>query len=1178
METATAGYGPYVARDPLPARRRRLTEAQRLRVLNEEEARRQPTRARLHREYRARVAWEGLLEDRLAALKDRLPADSYRRLVLLTKGIGGGSFQLPQPARTDLYDDYFDPGPLSGTVRDVEVDFAGNLTNAVTAAQYGDIVLLARYNAGAKTYQGPLVLPANATKIIDSNTPLRSDGQPSYIRVKSDGGYPTDGTRVGASHVDQLGRINAGTLDVTGTCLQTCRLTSGTTNPCHHYRFEGIHFLGKQGAPHSNGLIEIGNTVLQAEGNNLLLGPHHLLFVATLMQGRDDGTSGAWRAIRAIAFRHVGVFDSSMPGIASSEVESHCFGSVHGFRGLHIENTYGEGMTEGLILTGTGETAESAAYDIIFHRCHSKKPPRWNRRVPKHATYRPYAGTVSVSGTAVTGSSTQFVADNPGSPDGFGRLVAGDAFAAVGFRVAQVATTPTVDTAVSLTAAYPAVPGGTNYLTFCNGSLNDSYLTTPSAVNISGVTVTLVTGSWRTGDPVVPGPTIGQYLYFTRDGFPPARKFLITGVTSNTLTLQTGPGDGTNIEDWYVTAYDFVHRGVSKNLFEFKHARRVEISDCLFENVWADGGVEGGGYVCNEVRDTMRVNSTSDVRISWCEFRHCRVGPQVQSNLRLPAPNSAFGMPGVHLIEHCLFTGGLHPGFGNFLSRRMILTNTPWSTWRHCTYLLAPGDKLSTCILTNGQASPTPRWLDNILQYGTFQPGDSGVPAGVVTDPDSPTSSSTTDAALAARLIPQANLDRNVFVGGSVGSTSEMGHAMTPMLRALTLGLDGRLYGNAGIVDLAGVGFVNPTRFEDGDYALQPIFTTDAGACTVTDDVVTITGTNFPISIQRGTPFRVSVDGADKLVSVKTRDSGTQLTLAVAYPGTTGSGLTGVCTFQGSASDGTDPGVDYVQLQRRLAGVEAGDPWYVIMGRLPAALIRGLNSPISDGSPRRTWIVDEFERRAGSVALPNVHLDIDLDESDGWEPADARNTLSVRVGEAQAIAGRASNLRFTGTALVATHWAEARVGATIGSNFAGPTTNTGPWVALNTPGRRDQYFFMYGSGTTFTLFKTNNGVDTTLASVAGTLVPGDLIRLEHNPVGVLTAYKNGGPIVGMTNIVDPTPYVSGAPGLRTSQSSSQTLLGFTTFLAGDFSPDSGGPPPPPPQQPLAVPVDLAVLA
>lgn len=86
--------------------------------------------------------------------------------------------------------------------------------------------------------------------------------------------------------------------------------------------------------------------------------------------------------------------------------------------------------------------------------------------------------------------------------------------------------------------------------------------------------------------------------------------------------------------------------------------------------------------------------------------------------------------------------------------------------------------------------------------------------------------------------------------------------------------------------------------------------------------LVTLTSGTFPLTVDptRGArTFKVSGDAATAETGIASYDSATQLQLAAAYPGTTGSGLTG--EISGLIPSGKDPGCDIATLTARLAGV-----------------------------------------------------------------------------------------------------------------------------------------------------------------------------------------------------------------------------------------------------------------
>lgn len=740
----------------------------------------------------------------------------------------------------------------------------------------------------------PPTMTGTRTKVsapVRMTTPIRQ-GEPSYIRVMSSAWASLpDGMSFGsAGRISPANEANMPVLqskrgDIVGRA-DTIYVGPDT----RYWRFEGIELTMVTGLTFFDMLVDMGRWLETNGGNtaNRNRVPHHFIFDRCWFRADPPGNSGSNRgAYRGI---HVGCpylatlgcrFDGIM-NPASADTQSLYFDTVPG--PLHVGNTYFDSATEDMMIGGGGGPdifGFNAMTDITIKQSFFTKNTRYYQDILPGAV-----GTVNVSGTTVTGSGTNF------QSVGGGRVPVYFFSPGSGTGNAPVLAIVNSETSITLASNYGAAVTGGSWGLIDNSMLDCQGVSGSVTCTLSSGVVTRSSGTWPAR--VLAGSKTQSTLYFSRlnsDSYVLTR-YPVTNVTSNTLTLGGSPPDASNVKDWMVGFYDGDDRsGTLKNLFELKGGTRVWLYGCVFSQ-WQPAAPRAAQDFAIKFAGAGTGFSTH------ITMEYCR-GYDNATVLTFISGDPATAQTPA-LVQHVLWCYG-DPNFALSYVRAGSIqeAGSPTITQRHMTIVSAVDStdlrNFNMWFIQDANFANV-QTIDNLLAY----PGRTIFQANGTGDTDDAIHG--TDAAMASLGMPQTNVSHNVVYGRGTQSAAD-GLTANGLLRTGTL--SGSLYGNAGLASHSDTGFQNWTGDTSGDYTLTPLYTTSAGVCTVSGATVTISVGTIPTSVQKGTPFRVSTDSALYLTSVLSRDSGSQVTLAMSYPGTTGAGLTGVFTFQGSATDGT---------------------------------------------------------------------------------------------------------------------------------------------------------------------------------------------------------------------------------------------------------------------------------
>lgn len=912
--------------------------------------------------------------------------------------------------------------------------------------------------------------------------------------------------------------------------------------------------------------VYLGSINAQISPNGSQQAPHHFIWDRCYLDGAAQGTGdviggyGSNRGIGGYAdyfalmnSRCTGNFGS---GGGSYQLESNAIAFSGGIGPTHIENNWLEGAGENVLMNANPVVGYPPPYiqsDCTFTRNWCIRPLTWRESFHYNAVPPNQRGEATVSIDA--GGTTCTLAFS-GATDINGDVwIPGDLFwTSTSGRPVAVSTLSTDARTFTLASPYTENAGGAGLRFACARARTLIEGGDGKKVTLSGAGNRTVTGTgttWLTTlKPWVDAPPPGSGVYFgvntnltstyqlagsNNQKFNPVLKRILSVDSDTQLTLAEDytAGSWTNVY-YSVTLWDGMYRSVMKNLHEWKASNRIRIVGNVFENAWETFNGQGPNAWALNIAATGTFSYHRDQYYGYnviiaAGLLHYYTGYPYNTD---GPPQDPTLLPNRRIcIEHNLCVDvanrkwitdyGLSPNINSVyqlfhpVASHSILSSRSGSVQdyqlRHNTIILSTDYDTSAQLIAfqfDDATDPNQTFQrftvrDNIAHVGSHAVTRGGQTAGFFGAGDA----YDVDAALAGTAPGNS--------AAPVSSDSICAYNVVMRNSAPAIGTHSNNFGGgfAGVADETSVGFqgygshvpyyltqsATPT-----DYTLSALYTTSPGVCTVSGATVTISVGSFPSTIVAGVPFYVSGDGVDKSIRVLTRDSGSQLTLASSYLGTTGSGLTGILTFQGAASDATDGTV---------FTTAAGD-----------ATVSNISS-VS---------YSESFTHANEATLSGI--DQPWTQTVGSALGIASNAAQVQAVAFQ-IAVCQTNLR------TASHFAQVTLSA-----FSGSSAQGGVCVNAASDGTSMYVFTSHAGLGSMELWKWVNGTKTTLATSGTAAGAGDVLKLDYN----LSTHTLTGSVNGVTKIsfTDPSPITSNTyAGIAAGRGGGGDAVSLDTFSA-----------------------------
>lgn len=1010
--------------------------------------------------------------------------------------------------------------------------------------------------------------PSKMTGVAKMNAPSRMasvilQGDPSYVRIMSSEAHlvtnPPPHTQWHVTNYAHFAHLVEG--NGLAALLET---PDSLTNYAgyHYFRMEGLRLVSH--ATNGKGyFISIGAANAQSINTGPHLAPHHFIFdrcyidgdicgtgVVPAGQGNNRGVTGGCDYFGFLNGRSSGIYRNVETDSYNFEANSFSFNM--GIGPFHVENSWLTGAGE--IVLNNHDTSTNYPYpwivsDSTFIRNWCIRPLSWRESFHYNSfppRQRPGGATCSIDGggTVVTMSfGNLFDRSN-------GEFVPGDYFwTSTSGRPVRISSLNS-ETVCTLGSAYTENAGGTGLsAVFARGrQLLDG--TDAKKVTLSGAGNRTVTGtgtSWLTTlKPYVDNPPPGSGVFFgvnsnvvngisSQKIYPILRQIL--SVDSDTqLTLAQDYTAGTFSNVYYsVTFWDGNVRSVMKNLHEWKASNRIRVVGNVFENSWAtfNGQGEnawslnltssGPGYQQDDYYGYNQVINAGLILYSvGCNFQFGPPTPELnplrrvcmEHNLCTDVYNPVWQVDYGAVILNNFLPYVLNPG--GFDGIGGASGTNDWQ-FRHNNVVAATDYQPYLKLLfpsIQSAASLHQRLVfrDNIAHVGDHASIKNTLTAGFCGGSSTQANADTYDAdgmggtnpnsSFQKTLSADSVLANNVFLRNSAAAIAD---------HTVSFGA-----GNAGLSSETGTGFTNfgnsaniprwlTQSVSPADYALTNLYVTSPGVCTVSGATVTISVGSFPAAVVKGTPFLVQGDSYLYMTRVSTRDSGSQLTLVAAYPGTTGSGLTATIGFKGAASDGT-----------------AGQTLYTT--NASAATVTNISA---------TSFTESFPNNGATIGTQNQT----------WVQTGGTN-WGVSGGAATLVAasGSTDQIEICQRTLLSP---DHKASFTLSNWTLASNAQVGPIVRSDSAGGSYYYFrAVPASGHNFELGRVIGGGTAALATNSTVPAAGQVLELEATGTSLICRI-NGTPVITMTDTSITTGNFVGFRGFRGTAGDAVALDSFS---------------------------------